>query len=639
MTMTASRSNTDPNAQNPPPLQPHPPTRNIQDSQPTVASPKGNAQEIRLILKITAANDTTVNIAALHRRCVEIMMIADPSMHVLTDRKEFPIITDIKDFPTNDAYLSAFKIIQKRLNKISLAFTVRTTATFTIIKRNSNLLEHLKQHNMSLQTSLTGSDNEISIGALLGINPEKTSRDNLRLDVFHRLHSVNQNTIDPDIIQQAKEKQPFVDLIPPFQLETRKIHKQHDNVNFDTKAFHIICDSAHSQLLSTIFQLGTESELLTGIGKFLSFKTNHVSSCKAIKWHNEVITGTRAFQIVDFPADILDHPINEHSGSTWRQKLIQDGKLVNMYQSKENNRFIATTHDMEHSMTYFTSIFRPLFESVFRNKILPSASPIIKPVKTPTQPPTPKAWTFLEDDASLLTEPTAFPTDRSTPNSTVQFVYSIDFPTLPTNPRASHPYPILPTDTASKSNDTLTTITHEDLDSLRTQIRQEIQAEIANLREETKTQRIIQTTTQEQQTQQMNDLLNAHQENNARLQGLVHAFHSFQTTIFQTLGIPSEKETMPSETRERKRETVSTPVHKNNSSDDDNSPGSSIFLTPSSRSSTVPKRHKGFNANRLYYAQDENPSKNLTDNFDEAMDDLHSNHSTDLAERDGRSGP
>ena len=310
-----------------------------------------------------------------------------------------------------------------------------------------------------------------------------------------------------------------------------------------------------------------------------------------------------------------------------------------MYQSKENNRFIATTHDMEHSMTYFTSIFRPLFESVFRNKILPSASPIIKPVKTPTQPPTPKAWTFLEDDASLLTEPTAFPTDRSTPNSTVQFVYSIDFPTLPTNPRASHPYPILPTDTASKSNDTLTTITHEDLDSLRTQIRQEIQAEIANLREETKTQRIIQTTTQEQQTQQMNDLLNAHQENNARLQGLVHAFHSFQTTIFQTLGIPSEKETMPSETRERKRETVSTPVHKNNSSDDDNSPGSSIFLTPSSRSSTVPKRHKGFNANRLYYAQDENPSKNLTDNFDEAMDDLHSNHSTDLAERDGRSGP
>ena len=643
MTMTTSRSTKDPTDPNPPTLPPHPPTRNHKDLQPTAANPQGNAQEIRLILKITAANDTTVNIAALHR-CVEIMMIADPSMQLLTNWKAFPTITDIKDFPTDDAYLLVFKIIQRRLNKISLAFTVRTINTFQTIKRNSNLLEHLKHHNMSLQTSLTGSDNEISIGALLGINPEKTSRDNLRLDVFHRLHFVNQNAIDPDILQQAKDKHPFEELIPPFQLETRKIHKHHENVNFDTKAFHIICDSAHAQLLTTIFQLGTESENLTGIGKFLSFKTNHVSSCKAIKWHNDVITDTKAFQIVDFPAEILDHPINEHSGSTWRQKLLQDGKLVNMYQSKDNNRFIATTHDLDHSMTYFTSIFRPLFESVFGNKLVPSASPITKPVKIPTQPPTPKAWTFLEDDASLLTEPTAFPTDRSIANSTVQLVYSIDFPTMPSNPRTSHPYPTFPNDNASKSNDTLTTITHEDLDSLRTQIRQEIHAELANLREENKSQRIIHATTQEQQTQQMNDLLHAHQENNARLQGLlVQAFQSFQTTIFQTLGIPSDKENISPETieatRERKRETVSTPVHKNNSSDEDNSAGSSIFLTPSSRSSTVPKRHKGFNANRLYYAQDDNPSKNFSDNFDEAMQDIHPNPSTDLADCDGRSRP
>ena len=380
MTMTANTSRNAPSDTSPPNSQ----------TNPSLASPKndgsnnGKAQEIgqelRLILKVTGANDAIVNIAALHRRSFELMLHSDPSLQLLTLIKETPTIQDIAEFPTDDEYLSAFKIIKKNHNKISIAFSIRTQKTLPIIKRNANLLEHLKKNNMSLQTSLTGSDNKISIGAILGINPEKTSRDNLQADLVNMLHRIDQSKIDPDIVNDSQEKQPFHDTMPPFQLETRKIQKQHGNILFNTKAFHVICDAAHSNLMTTIFQLGMETDLFMGIGKFIEFKTDNASVCKAIKWHNDTITGTTAFHITDFPETLMDCTINATSTTTWRQKLISGGKLINIYKARESNRFIATTRDPDQSIHDFNSTFCPLFHSVFGDTILPpSAARIVKP--------------------------------------------------------------------------------------------------------------------------------------------------------------------------------------------------------------------------------------------------------------------
>ena len=235
---------------------------------------------------------------------------------------------------------------------------------------------------MSLQASLTGSDNETTIGAIFGINPEKTSRENLYSDLRSALQRIDPSTLDTDIIQMDTNDNQLKPNIPAFQIETRKINKQHDQLDFTTKAFHIICDRRHSQALTHLFDTGTTDGTLAGMGKFLSFKTSNTSICKAIKWHNDLTTNLRAFQITELPHELMDQPIRPTSTTTWRQKLVLDGKLTNVYRAKENHRFIATTTNLEQSMSYFKSTFQPLFSTVHQLPTTPLASIVQNPIKT-----------------------------------------------------------------------------------------------------------------------------------------------------------------------------------------------------------------------------------------------------------------
>ena len=387
------------------------------DSSSTDTKNSASISKLRLILKVIATTDT-VNIASLHCRCFELMLAADPSMTMATNLPDRPTINAPKDFPVNDDYISAFKIVQRRSNKITLAFDVYTVLTLNAIKRQSPMLiDFLRQHNMSLQMSLLGADSEITIGVLLGINPEKTSRDNLRTDLQTILHNLDRFKLDPDILQSAKNKKDFLGSIPKFQIETRKITKEHAAFTFDTKAFHIICETVYFKLMTHIFELCNQLGLLAGIGKFLSFKTSVESICKAVKWHNTTITGAKAFEITNFPTDIMDQYIHKDKAMTWRQKLVSDGHLLNIYRAKEENRFIATTHNLDQSVTYFKAHFTPMFQTVTGQNWTPTASPF-SAQKTKTKPTNQSTcWDFLADNASLLTESTSFTSTQSLQNS------------------------------------------------------------------------------------------------------------------------------------------------------------------------------------------------------------------------------
>ena len=574
------------------------------------------------------------------------MLTADPAMTMSTNLPERPIINDPRNFPVNDDYISAFKIVQRRANKITLAFDVHTTLTLNAIKRQSPMLiDHLRHHNMSLQASLLGADSETTIGVLLGINPEKTSRDNLRTDLQNILHNLDRFKLDADILHSAKSKKDFLGSIPKFQIETRKITKEHANLTFDTKAFHIICETVYAKLMTHIFELCNHLGLLVGIGKFLSFKTSVESICKAVKWHNTTITGATAFEIINFPTDIMDQHINKEKATTWRQKLVSDGHLLNIYRAKEENRFIATTHNLDHSLAYFKSHFTPLFQTVTGQNWTPTASTFSaqktnnKPIKTST------CWDFLADDASLLTESTSFTSTQSLrspqPKHTVQFIYTADFPPIHSKPSATreHPPKFNLRDAKSQSSDTITTITHDDLLSLKDQLRQEFQQEMELVRQEHNSTSIQHKTHQTATTERMNELIAANQAHTHRIHELVTAFQTFQTTILRTLGVsadphptdlPVTTNTLPTAAPPastihnlstnhdgRKRDSVSTPVHKKSPHDPD-SPHHSPFLTPSSQSTTSKKRLKGFNANRLYYP-DSDATVNLSTTFDAIM--------------------
>ena len=624
MTMTTATSlpsNTDTN-----PPQPAIPSRNPQPSlaKPTTPNPNENAPETRLILKITA-NTESVNIALLHRRCFELMLFTDPKLKLSTINPTKPIISNLEEFPTNDEYLTAFKITNRSTNKIHLAFTILSTLSLAQIKRkNPNLIEHLKINNMSLQASLTGSDNETTIGAIFGINPEKTSRENLHTDLRLALQRIDPATLDTEIIQMDTSNNHLNPNIPPFQIETRKINKQHDQLEFTTKAFHIICDRRHSHALLHLFETGTNDGTLAGMGKFLSFKFSNTSICKAIKWHNDIMINLRVFQITELPHDLMDQPIRSTSTTTWRQKLVSDGKLTNVYRAKENHRFIATTTNLEQSMSYFKSTFQPLFSTVHHLPTTPAASIVQKPIK-PILHDTPQnsGWDFLDDDASLLTESTYFHTKPRTKPTMVQFVYSTDFP-HPPKPAHSTQESQQAKETLSKSSDTLTTITQDDLHSLRDQLRSEFRNELTTFRNEQANHHLEQLHNQTHHTDAMNAIIAANQENQARIHELVSAFQTFQTTIFNTLGLPSDhhpEAAAHTATEGRKRDMSSTPVHRNTTESDSDS--SSPFLTPLSKSNNSKKRLKGFNANHLYYPEHD-VTANLSNAFDAIMssDDL-----------------
>ena len=143
----------------------------------------------------------------------------------------------------------------------------------------------------------------------------------------------------------------------------------------------------------------------------------------------------------------------------------------------------------------------------------------------------------------------------------------------------------------------------------------------------------------------MNALITANLENNLRIQQLVQAFQAFQLTIFNTLGVTTDNSpvdinddaslptvqpieattdhTNTSGHEGRKRNNISTPVHKT-SSDSHQSDVSSPFLTPLSKT-TSQKRHKGFNANHLYYQSAPAPTS-LSETFDRDADMLSGDH-------------
>ena len=608
---------------------------------PPTKKPETNGSILRLILKITATTDK-VPMAILHRRCFELMTHADDNMELILSPSNSVMATNIQDFPTDDSYLATFKIIQRRSNQLSIAFNVRTRLTVSLIKRQSpNLVEHLKSHHMSLQASLTGSDKETSIGAILGVHPEKTSRDNLRSDLMTLLGLLDHHKIDPDIAQATQLRRPFQNIIPPFNLETRKINKSHDNLTFNTKAFHVICDSAHAQLITHIFEIATQTNLLLGIGKFISFKNNETTLCKAIKWHNDTISISKAFQITDFPNELFDQTINPSTATTWRQKLVTDGQLINAYRAKEPNRFIATSTDIHRSMEYFKTTFSPLFQSVHKHLPNPPvASLVAKPTTSKntaySSQNSIQTWNFLPDDSSMLTESTNFPSSRPNQPTQIQFIYSNEFPPIQSNSPSTK---TLPKDTASKSSDTLTTITQDDLFSLRDQLRQEFKQELQDFKQTNEQHHLQHNSMQDHHNERMTALIKANLDNNLRIQQLVQAFQAFQLTIFNTLGIttdhspaddtdepplpplrPTEAttaQTTNSGNDGRKRDNISTPVHKTSSSIDQ-SDVSSPFLTPLSKT-TSQKRHKGFNANHLYYQSAPVPTS-LSKTFDANQD-------------------
>ncbi len=174
----------------------------------------------------------------------------------------------------------------------------------------------------------------------------------------------------------------------------------------------------------------------------------------------------------------------------------------------------------------------------------------------------------------------------------------------------------------SKSSDTITTITQDDLHHLRDQLRDEFKQGLDLLRTESTSASIHHTQNQDATTERMNELIAANKENNHRIHELVSAFQTFQTTLLRTLGVTQETIPLPTNpnthSEGRKRDTVSTPVHKNSPSDTNLSTNSSPFLTPSSQSNTSKKRLKGFNANRLYFPEHD-VTANLSTTFDAIM--------------------
>ena len=466
-----------------------------------------NPSKIKLVLTFKApptpnTNDT-VNIALLHRNCLRYLWKADPNIELITRNPDKTILHGDDPFPEGDDYKSSFFVHTER-NKITVSFELLSALTLQELKNHDEaFFSFLRQHNLFLRHSISGSDqDQIVVGALLGLHPEKTHRKTLMQELNNNLQRLAYTNDTKKLEKEARENLQFDNTVP-FQLQVLPIKKTINEATFTSKAIHIIAAKEHSNFVRSVFIQAQKDKALLGLGNFFSYASSNdydTALKSALEWHNTIINLSRPIVVSGISSEFIDEVINTRntaSQTTLRSKIIQDGKFISFMKSAStntNDRWIGVTCDYKISQTYISASLPGLYTAAFP---LAKDIPRIKPTSKPTQNVRDyqfenntvhhQSWAEIASKAPVLEETddrsrTSF-IARSRNNSThppLKIEFTIprqdDFPSLrmPSN-----------SDSEIKSSAGLEsvseTITKADLDTLRSELLEECRSFISEL--------------------------------------------------------------------------------------------------------------------------------------------------------------
>jgi hypothetical protein len=173
------------------------------------------ARTQKILAKILCVPGKKTYVAEWMKQTFEIILEADPEATILTPSGT--TINNVTEFPTGKKFKDAFNPVQSGdTKKISMTFTLTSAPALKKIKtKHHRLVDHLQKHQIYLNESLSGSDEEALIGYFLGIKADKLYvtgfSDNLR-------EIIAQTQLQPgeqELLKKAREQLSWSENKPP----------------------------------------------------------------------------------------------------------------------------------------------------------------------------------------------------------------------------------------------------------------------------------------------------------------------------------------------------------------------------------------------------------------------------------------
>lgn len=336
-------------------------------------------KEWTMLLKLsTAACTGNVNIVKIHQAIFDLLHSSDPSLYFKTQTGLK--ITSSKDFPKGTDYETTFQ--HKETRKIFIvAHTVGSARTIDELKRNNPpLLAYLKENNVFLDLSVSGSLTEVVLGPWFGIHPDFTSKERLRFDLVkliacHGMHGDGKF----ERLEAAKTLLPFSGGLPPFQLRTRRIQRTVDSTEYSAKTTSFICASEHRDFWEKLLVDGMASGWLAPLGRFYLLQRDDHSDdlISGIIWHNRMLTKMKAIIIRGVHTHIMDAAVRAPHSMEERPTLreqIHKGGFITILSTKDRSKWIGIAQNAETASNWVNKNMQALCASVYTDGTAPVAT-------------------------------------------------------------------------------------------------------------------------------------------------------------------------------------------------------------------------------------------------------------------------
>jgi hypothetical protein len=207
----------------------------------------------KILAKIVCIPGEKTYVADWMQETFNILAEADPDATIVT-ASGF-IIDRRKKFPTGQQFQTDFKPIQSDDTKtIKMVFDLHMSPSLARVKSKfRRLVDYLQKHQIYLEESKSGSNEEVLIGYFMGIRTDKLHLTGFSDDLREMILATNLQPGEIELLDAAHERLGWDRAKPPpFYLKIRNITRQHGKSEFASRAVGIMVATEHASFFKAL---------------------------------------------------------------------------------------------------------------------------------------------------------------------------------------------------------------------------------------------------------------------------------------------------------------------------------------------------------------------------------------------------
>jgi hypothetical protein len=289
----------------------------------------------KILAKIICIPGKKTYVAEWMKQAFEIILEVDPEAVITTPSGM--TIHHLTEFPTGKKFKDAFNPVQSNdTKKINMTFTLTSAPALKKIKnKHRRLVDHLQKHQIYLNESISGSDEEALIGYFLGIKADKLYVTGFSDDLREIIMQTQLQSGEKELLKKAREQLEWPeDHPPPFYVKVRNITRHIKGVEFSSKAIGIIVAQEHAVFFKTLLTRACDENIFPGMGKYYNVLRNDRTFPQIIKWHNDHIANTVTIPVLGISREAMLQPISTK----------QDGETTTLRKELSKSILISAIH-------------------------------------------------------------------------------------------------------------------------------------------------------------------------------------------------------------------------------------------------------------------------------------------------------